>query len=146
MECEVASNGLEAVQAVQRAHEAQALDPASASGPYYTVILMDMSMPVMGGVDATRAIRKLEEAGGIGSSSNGGGGGGSRGGGEGRGASSSPPPRPLRIPILAMTANASDRDRDECRSAGMDGFLSKPVLKDRLVDAILQVVQGKAWA
>ena len=45
-----------------------------------------------------------------------------------------------------MTANASDRDRDECRSAGMDGFLSKPVLKDRLVDAILQVVQGKAWA
>ena len=123
MECEVASNGLEAVQAVQRAHEAQALDPASASGPYYTVILMDMSMPVMGGVDATRAIRKLEEAGGFGSNRS-----------------------PLRIPILAMTANASDRDRDECRSAGMDGFLSKPVLKDRLVDAILQVVQGKAWA
>ena len=110
-------------------------------------------MPVMGGVDATRAIRKLEEAGGIGSSNRGGGGGGighsNGGGGEGRGASSSPPPvppRPLRIPILAMTANASDRDRDECRSAGMDGFLSKPVFKDRLVDAILQVVQGKAWA
>ena len=47
------------------------------------------------------------------------------------------------VPIIAMTANASDRDRDECMSAGMDGFLSKPVLKSRLAEAIVQVISGR---
>ena len=47
------------------------------------------------------------------------------------------------VPIIAMTANASDRDRDECLSAGMDGFLSKPVLKSRLAEAIVQVISGR---
>ena len=65
-------------------------------------------LQVMGGVDATRAIRALG----------------------------------VRVPILAMTANASDKDRDECQSAGMNGFLSKPVLKDRLADAIAKVLAG----
>lgn len=41
-----------------------------------------------------------------------------------------------------MTANASDKDRDECQAAGMDGFLSKPVLKDRLADAIMSVLES----
>lgn len=50
----------------------------------------------------------------------------------------------ISVPIVAMTANASDRDRDECLSAGMDGFLSKPVLKDRLAEAIMLVTSGRA--
>ena len=45
----------------------------------------------------------------------------------------------VQVPIVAMTANASDRDRNECLNAGMDGFLSKPVLRDRLAEAIIQV-------
>ena len=47
------------------------------------------------------------------------------------------------VPIVAMTANSSDKDRDECLEAGMDGFLSKPVLKDRLAEAILNAVSGR---
>lgn len=83
---------------------------------------MDMMMPVMGGVEATRAIRVLELAAASAHTA----------------AREGTAPYTLRVPILAMTANASNRDRDECRVAGMDGFLSKPVLKDRLAEAILQ--------
>jgi CheY-like chemotaxis protein len=50
----------------------------------------------------------------------------------------------LDVPIVAMTANASDRDKDECLTAGMDGFLSKPVLKERLAEAIMLVMSGRA--
>lgn len=46
----------------------------------------------------------------------------------------------FQVPIVAMTANASDRDRQECIAAGMDGFLSKPVLKDQLTLAIREAI------
>ncbi|GAX73564.1 hypothetical protein CEUSTIGMA_g1015.t1 [Chlamydomonas eustigma] len=123
VECDVASNGLEAVEAVQkRAANIKTSSPPDSPGALaqvcssnYDLILMDMSMPVMGGVEATRVIRKLPDS------------------------------FSSRVPILAMTANASDKDRDECRAAGMDGFLCKPVLKDRLTEAMLQVMEGRAW-
>ncbi|MFG0274980.1 MAG: response regulator, partial [Phycisphaerales bacterium] len=80
---EVATNGLEAV------------DRWSSGG--IDVILMDVQMPEMDGLDATRAIRQRES--------------------EGSG----------RTPIIAMTANAMAGDREMCLDAGMDGYVPKPV-------------------
>ena len=75
----------------------------------FDVILMDMQMPVMGGIEATRAIRAREAA---------------TGGG-------------AHVPIVALTANAFAADRQACLAAGMDDFLSKPV-KLRDLDAMLR--------
>ena len=61
------------------------------------LILMDVQMPVMGGLEATRAMRAWERQ----------------------------EQRP-RTPIIAMTANAMDRDRADCLEAGMDEHLAKP--------------------
>jgi len=63
----------------------------------FDVILMDMQMPVLDGIAATRAIRSAEIASGH------------------------------RARIVAMTANASDTDRALCSEAGMDAFVAKPV-------------------
>ena len=41
-----------------------------------------------------------------------------------------------RTPIIALTANAFEEDRDACLSAGMDGFLAKPLDRERLADAL----------
>jgi two-component system, sensor histidine kinase and response regulator len=63
----------------------------------FDLVLMDMQMPVMGGVDSTRAIRQREKT---------------EGG---------------HLPIIAMTANAMQGDREICIEAGMDGYVSKPI-------------------
>ena len=64
----------------------------------YDLVLMDMQMPEMDGIEATRALRAGEtESGGP------------------------------RIPIIAMTANALSEDRDACLAAGMDDHIAKPV-------------------
>ena len=76
-----------------------------ATSERFDLVLMDMQMPVMDGIAATREIRAIEA-----------------------------PDRRNRI--VAMTANASDNDRAECLSAGMDGFLSKPVSRLRLAELI----------
>jgi CheY-like chemotaxis protein len=85
---------------------------SSTSQQPFAIILMDMAMPVMGGVEATRTLRE-----------------------EG-----------FTLPIVAMTANASDKDRDECAAAGMNGFLSKPVLRDQLARAMLAAVKANEGA
>ncbi|MEP5153713.1 response regulator [Planktotalea sp.] len=71
------------------------------------IILMDMSMPQMDGVEATRAIRKLENENEIG-----------------------------HCRIVALTANAMREDQDRCIKAGMDDFLTKPINKNALLNTI----------
>ena len=63
----------------------------------YQLIFMDVQMPEMNGLDATRAIRKLED------------------------------PWASSIPIVAMTADAFSENITECLNAGMNGHIAKPV-------------------
>ena len=92
-----AANGKEAVEITEQIH--------------YDVILMDVQMPIMNGLDATAAIRKRENPGAPG----------------------------RRVPIIAMTAHATPSDRARCKAAGMDGYLCKPVKREELIAAVEQV-------
>jgi CheY-like chemotaxis protein len=80
---------------------------ARAAGTPHDCVLMDLHMPGMDGLEATRRIREIEAA------------------------SKTP-----RTPILALTANASAEDRDACLAAGMDSFLVKPLDRERLAAAL----------
>ncbi|MEX2129342.1 MAG: ATP-binding protein [Xanthobacteraceae bacterium] len=92
----VVGNGLAAVTAVAT---------ANAMGAPYDMVLMDLHLPGMDGIEATRRIRALADDGG-------------------------------KIPIIALTANAFVEDREACREAGMDGFVMKPVDRQRLEEAM----------
>ena len=81
-------------------------------GQPYDLVLMDCQMPEMDGFTATKAIRQAEQD------------------GQAKRASAG------RLPIIALTANAISGDRERCLEAGMDGFLSKPLNPDRLIDLI----------
>ena len=86
---------------------AEALEKVSTSKPgTYDLVLMDVQMPVMNGYEATKCIRKLKD------------------------------PALANISILAMTANAFDEDRKKALESGMDGFLSKPIVIEELVQAL----------
>ncbi len=80
----VANNGVEAVEKFIEAE--------------YDLILMDIMMPIMDGLEATVKIREVEQ------SSN----------------------ASRRTPIIALTANTMDNDRSKCISYGMDDFMAKP--------------------
>lgn len=101
MGCEVvlAQNGLEAVDAL-KAEE-------------FDIVLMDIEMPVMNGIEATKAIR-LEETGCINPN----------------------------VPIVALTAHAMWGDQQRCLHAGMDDYLTKPVEIDT-VAALIQAILNK---
>jgi PAS domain S-box-containing protein len=82
---------------------------ARAAGTPYDRVLMDLHMPGMDGLEATRRIRTVEAE------------------------QDSP-----RTPIIALTANASAEDREACLAAGMDGFVVKPLDRDRLAAALAE--------
>jgi signal transduction histidine kinase/ActR/RegA family two-component response regulator len=87
----------------------EALDKLAAQS--FDLVLMDVSMPVMDGLEATRRIRSDEAV---------------HGG---------------HVPIVALTANAMEGDSERCLSVGMDAFLTKPVRQERLEETIQAVVQ-----
>ena len=93
-------------RAVLANHGQEALDMLTTR--QFDVILMDMQMPVMGGVEATRRIRQLERD-------------------DGR------PP----TPIIAMTAAAMQTDREACLAAGMTDYLAKPIKARELMEKLL---------
>ena len=96
----VVENGAKAVEAFS----------AAPSGTY-DAILMDMMMPVLNGIDATKAIRALDR------------------------------PDAKTIPIIAMTANAFKEDAQACIAAGMNAHLPKPIQMEQVIATIAQCCQ-----
>ena len=88
----VAPNGRKALEAIERNN--------------FDLVLMDVQMPEMNGLEAARAIRAQEKAG------------------------------EPRLPIVAMTAHAMKGDREQCLEAGMDGYITKPIDPDLLFRTI----------
>ena len=91
----LAADGVEAVAAVEKIE--------------FDVILMDVQMPNMSGLEAAAAIRTLER-------------------GTGR-----------HVPIVAMTAHAMKGDQERCLESGMDAYISKPIQPDRMMEVIGRV-------
>jgi signal transduction histidine kinase/DNA-binding response OmpR family regulator len=79
----------------------------------FDVILMDIQMPSKDGLETTAAIRAKESATGA------------------------------HLPIIALTAHAMKGDRERCISAGMDGYISKPIRSRELFETIDSVLQGR---
>jgi len=92
-----AENGIEAVNMIAADYEK------------YDIVFMDLQMPHMGGLEATKLIRELSER--------------NRG----------------RLPIYAMTANVFRDDINACMDAGMDGHLSKPLDFDKVLDVLRSI-------
>lgn len=96
---------------------------ADQAGRPFDLILMDVQMPVLDGLAATRAIRAQEANGET-----------NRAAGAAQ----------RRVPILALTANARSEDRQACLGAGMDGYLVKPLDREHLADAIGRIGAASA--
>ena len=86
---------------------AVAVEKVRASDPgRYDLVLMDVQMPVMDGYTATQRIRALKD------------------------------PARAAVPIVAMTANVFEEERKQAFDCGMNGFLSKPIVVEELIDAL----------
>ena len=80
---------------------------------YYDAVLMDVRMPVMDGLSATRAIRALDR------------------------------PDAKTVPIIAMTANVFDEDVERSLQAGMDAHLSKPIEPERMYETMARLIEQR---
>ena len=90
---------------------AVAVEKVSNAAPgSYDLVLMDVQMPIMDGYTATRKIRALDD------------------------------PARAKLPILAMTANAFDENRRNALESGMNGFLSKPIVIDDLMQELHKIL------
>jgi len=95
-QADIASNGFEAIDALKK--------------QTYDVVFMDIQMPHMDGLEATRQIRQMWPT-------------------------TVKPPH-----IIAMTANAMQGDQERCLQAGMDDYISKPIRVEALITALLEAV------
>nr|NQU92675.1 response regulator [Bacteroidota bacterium] len=84
----------------------------------YDLVLMDIMMPIMDGIEATKQIKGIQDFQDI-----------KRG-----------------IPVIAMTANALKGDREKLLSQGMDGYISKPFKTKELKDIIVNFFDKKSFA
>ncbi len=98
----IANNGKEAVDAVRNER--------------YDVVLMDVQMPELDGLEATIAIREMEK------------------------------PSGRHTPIIAMTAAAMKGDREKCLQVGMDGYISKPIDPEQLTSTLQQISPAESGA
>ncbi len=96
----IANNGLEALDKVAEEE--------------FDLALMDVQMPDMDGLEATRIIRSMDN------------------------------PAVRNLPIIAMTAHAVKGDEEMCLNAGMDGYVSKPVSRNQLFETIQKVMALKS--
>jgi CheY-like chemotaxis protein len=97
MKPDLALNGLEVLELHQKNQ--------------YDLILMDIQMPEMDGLEATIAIRNKEMSGEL----------------------------PARVTIVAVTANAMKEDKEVCLDSGMDGYITKPFKSDEIVNLLLNL-------
>lgn len=98
LKTEVASNGQEALEMWEKED--------------FLAVLMDLEMPIMGGLESSRLIRQREKE-----------------------------KKRKRTPIYAVSGTSMKGAKGKCADAGMDGFIPKPVVINRLLDIILPLIR-----
>lgn len=97
LNCDLASNGLEAVEMFQQ--------------KFYDLVLMDVRMPVLDGLEATKLIRSYEESANL----------------------------PRKSFIIALTANEPSEFGQNFQDVGMDGFMEKPLMVEKFVELLTKI-------